>query len=289
MTDRKQNNLNQRIQKFINIHPTILAKTPGGDLCCLLCNKIINASKDFNVHVHLTGQLHLKKYSFRGTGNTVPRETNNQQFIDNNFATKKLGHMILDTFVSADIPLHKLRHPKFYNLFKFLGYSLPSESTIRACIEEAYNTETSTIKNLIRDKYVFIVVDETSNDRKYFTGILVGLISNPQKTYAICLDTSNTPPNSKYIVCLIQKTLSDFDILDEKLLVLLSDAARYMIRAGDELKNQYTNMFHFTCIAHLFHNISSKISSYFTKVNTLISTIKTALIKSKKDSFHLIL
>jgi hypothetical protein len=160
---------------------------------------------------------------------------------------------------------------------------LPSETTFRNRKESAFIAEILRIKEIVKNEQIFLVVDETSNDGKYFTSVLIGLIIEPAKTYSICLEVSASPPNSDYIVKLVEDILiSEFQILPDKFLVLLSDAARYMQSAGNNLKKKFMNLFHFTCIAHLYHYVFLRISSYYKELNFLIASIKTTLNKSKK-------
>jgi len=280
MTNLKEINLKQRILKYINLFPNIFFKSPDGNLCCLACEKIVNASKDFTIQAHLSTTVHIKKHS--EMNNVLDKNTETlkiEQRLDFTNKTRNFANIILDTFISVDIPLYKLRHPKMHSFFNFLGHSLPSESTVRECLNEKFNNEILRIKNLVKDEKIFLVIDETSNGQKYFTCALVGLISSPLKTYCIRLDTY---PDSSYIKNFIVEILNEFNIAAKNFLVLLSDAARYMTCAARELKEFYSNLFHFTCIAHLYHNIALRISAHYTKVNTLIATVKAALSKCKK-------
>ena len=71
------------------------------------------------------------------------------------------------------------------------------------------------------------------------------------------------------------------NIAREKFLLLLSDAARYMIKAAETLKILYPRLLHVTCIAHLLHNCAEHIRAHFKAADNLISSIKAATIKNK--------
>ena len=65
-------------------------------------------------------------------------------------------------------------------------------------------------------------------------------------------------------------------------LLLLSDAAKYMLKAGDTLKILYQRLLHVTCTAHLLlHNCAEHVRAHFKATDNLISSIKAATIKSK--------
>ena len=102
------------------MYPEIFAKTPKGDLYCCLCNKLVCADKNFNIQAHLKTKSHLSKQPTRNREIFCKPESKltAQEFLETNGETKKLAHSILDAFMSADIPLYKLRNSKLQLLFK---------------------------------------------------------------------------------------------------------------------------------------------------------------------------
>ena len=71
------------------------------------------------------------------------------------------------------------------------------------------------------------------------------------------------------------------NIARKKFLLLLSDAAKHMIKAADTLKIMYPRLLHVTCIAHLLHNCAEHIRAHFKAAENLISSIKATTIKNK--------
>ena len=65
------------------------------------------------------------------------------------------------------------------------------------------------------------------------------------------------------------------------MVLLLTDAARYMTAMKPALKLLYPRLFHLTCLAHLLHNCSEKVRSKFKDVDDLIATVKAATVKNK--------
>lgn len=61
---------------------------------------------------------------------------------------------------------------------------------------------------------------------------------------------------------------------DEKVLLMLSDAAPYIVKATNDLKLFYSNPIHVTCVARGFHRILNKIMEIFYKINVLINNGK---------------
>jgi hypothetical protein len=74
------------------------------------------------------------------------------------------------------------------------------------------NQKLKKIKKLVLNAQIFLVVDETSNKGKYYTNILIGLLNQPHKTYAICLDFAENAPNSAHIFDLIENCIVEFSI-----------------------------------------------------------------------------
>ena len=63
--------------------------------------------------------------------------------------------------------------------------------------------------------------------------------------------------------------------------MLISDAASYMCRARNVLKEIYSNLQHVTCLAHLMHNCALKIKSFCKEVDDLIAAVKASVVKNK--------
>jgi hypothetical protein len=67
---------------------------------------------------------------------------------------------------------------------------------------------------------------------------------------------------------------------NEKVLLLLSDAAPYMIKAGKTLNVFFPNMIHITCLAHMLQRIAEKVRELFPNVNTLVNNLKRVFLKA---------
>jgi hypothetical protein len=61
---------------------------------------------------------------------------------------------------------------------------------------------------------------------------------------------------------------------NDKVLLLLSDAAPYMIMAGKTLNVFFPNMIHVTCLAQMLQKIAEKVKELFPNVNTLVNNFK---------------
>lgn len=72
---------------------------------------------------------------------------------------------IASMLVEADIPVTKLDHPAVRQFFaKYVQHDLPSESTIRKNnIPKLYDEKVEEMRQALKDKYIWIAVDETTD------------------------------------------------------------------------------------------------------------------------------
>ena len=59
----------------------------------------------------------------------------------------------------------------------------------------------------------------------------------------------------------------------EKILLFVTDAAPYMIKAGKGLKMLYPKMIHVTCLAHAIHRVAEEVRGTYLEVDKLISNV----------------
>lgn len=67
---------------------------------------------------------------------------------------------------------------------------------------------------------------------------------------------------------------------EERILLLVTDAAPYMIKVGKKLKLFYDNMVHITYIVHGLHRIAEEVRLHFPLVNKLVSCVKKVFVKT---------
>ena len=110
------------------------------------------------------------------------------------------------------------------------------------------------LKQLAKDECIFIIADESEvRGSKYFH-ILFGLLSNPQQLFLLESIHLHKFMDANTTLRLIDDAIKFLDISREQVTLLISDAARYMVKAGQMLKALYSQMLHVLCIAHLLHN-----------------------------------
>ena len=63
------------------------------------------------------------------------------------------------------------------------------------------------------------------------------------------------------------KLLYPNGVKDEKILLLYTESAAYMLAAGKLLKAFLQKLIHITCLAHTVHRVAEEIKNQFPKLN----------------------
>ena len=197
---------------------------------------------------------------------------------------------VVSSFLAADIPLHKLNHPSLKSLFASMGKVLPSETAARVCVAKLASQKEEQIQELLRDKTIFLIVDEAEIAKQKYISVLVGSLDAPNQTFLVdChpLDIGSNV-NSSIILHTVDDILRQLEIKRKNFSLFLTDTARYMSLAGKTLKELYASLMHVTCVAHLLHNCTMRVRAHLKNIDEVIATIKAATVKNKdrKKDFH---
>ena len=139
-----------KVNAFIREFHNELISTPTDELFCKLCEKVVKHDKRFHVDQHRNGSVHQAKL-------TIPT-TSRQSFISTP-NIPNFNETVVKTFLGANIPLKKLRHPAIRRLFIDMGHLLPSESTSRRIVENIAKEEENQMIYNFTNKDIFIVID----------------------------------------------------------------------------------------------------------------------------------
>lgn len=261
----------QKIKDVVEKYKTEFEITPNNLLYCKLCDIVVKHAKMYFIESHRKSGKHIT--------HTKNSRNDLQPFI--RLQNKDFAKQIAQAFVSADIPLHKIRNPHIQRLFKDLGKPLPCEETCRSIVSELYQSEIERIKSYVENKAIFLIIDETDVSGNKYINILIGIMESPQKSYLIVCIPIEGPANSQIIVHTIEDSINFMGISRVNFCLLLSDCAPYMVAASKILHVLYPNLFHITCLAHLIHNCAMKVRMSYDNVDRLIACIKNAIIKNK--------
>lgn len=220
--------------------------------------------------------------------NKAQQQTYKESIASGSSNQNQFAIALCDAMVSANIPFHKLTNPQFKQFLEtFCKRSLPSESSIRKnYLDDCYINIFEKIKNQIGNHYIWLTVDETTDScGRYVANLLVGILNDdqPSQTYLVyCKELSKT--NHATIARFIQDGLANLYLPNpvpaDKVALLVTDGAAYMIKAGTVLKIFYENLIHCTCLAHGLSRVAETIRLQFSLVNNLISNGKRIFVKA---------
>ena len=269
-----------KVRQTCQEYPDEFSATPVGDLRCNFCNVLVKCDKKFFVESHRKSKQHQGKLE------TKSKSQSKQTFL--HFDQVYLKEQVVSSFLAADISLYKLNHPSLKSLFARMEKVLPSETAARACIAKLASQKEEQIQELLRDKKIFLIVDEAEVAKQKYISVLVGRLDAPNQTFPVkChpLDSGRNV-NSSIILLTVDDILRQLEIKRESFSLFLTDAARYMSSAGKTLKELYPFLMHVTCVAHLLHNCAMRVRAHFKNIDEV--TIKAATIKNKdrKKDFH---
>ena len=271
-----------KVRQTCQEYPDEFSATPAEDLRCYLCDVLVKCDKKFFVESHRKSKQHQGKLE------TKSKSQSKQTFL--HFDQVNFKEQVVSSFSAADIPLHKLNHPSLKSLFTTMGKVLPSETAARACVAKLASQKEEQIQELLRDKKIFLIVDEAEVAKQKYISVLVGSLDAPNQTFLVnCrpLDSGRNV-NSSIILHTVDDILRQLEIKRENFSLFLTDAARYMSSAGKTLKELYRSLMHVTCVAHSLHNCAMRVRAHFKNIDEVIATTKAATIKNKdrKKDFH---
>lgn len=251
----------------------------------------IACEKKFQIEQHVKTSSHIAKVEKLKSGGKV------QSSLSKCFLSKdkvelneqqEFNRDLCRAMVASNIPLSKLSNENFSSfLQKYCKYNVPSERTSRRNdVNCLYSSVMEEIKQKIGKNYFYICMDESTDSMgRYIAHLMVGVLSEKvlPKSYLIA-SKQLEKTNALAVARFIQEELAAFFLPEavptDHLLLLLSDAAPYMVKAGNNLKIFYKNLIHVTCLAHGLNRVAEEIRKKFPLVNTLISSVKKVFIKA---------
>jgi len=279
-------NLSTKISEIVSKYPKELDKS-GNKVMCKLCLVEITFDdkhgKD-NVLSHFKTKGHIKK--------TEKRDEQSQPFILNAFANAETvqtkNEFFADTtkmLIEANIPIGKLDDPAVRDyLTKYTKRDIPSARTVRKTyVPQNYENTLNKVRKIVGLNYIYLIVDETSDVKnRYVVNVLVGILNGEKSKPMLLSTTFINQTNCKTISqCVIDSMIKLYNgpPLYDKLWLIVTDRASYMLKAIKQLKDTFPNLNHITCIVHALHRVNLVIKNN-NEVNELISLFKEIMVKS---------
>lgn len=193
---------------------------------------------------------------------------------------------LCEAFSAADIPICKLSNPILRSfLKKYTKEIIPEESTLRKhYVDKIYNSLIEKIKIDLKNKYLWVSVDETIDIQgRFVANVIVGVLDQNEeeskKKFLINV-VQLEKTNHETIARAFNDSIISLELDTNKILLFLTDAAPYMIKAARGLKLFYPKLLHVTCIAHGMHRVAEEIRRHFRNVDGLISNGKKIFLKA---------
>jgi len=146
---------------------------------------------------------------------------------------------------------------------------IPFVSTLRKTyVEDCYQETMDEIRNEVKNKKIWVSIDETTDSEgRYVANVIIGTlpVNGPGKHFLLAsevLEKANHTTISK----LFDKALFSLwpkGIQHDDVILFVSDAAPYMVKAAKSIQAFYSKMIHVTCLAHGLHRVCEKIRAEF--------------------------
>ncbi|KAJ4444309.1 hypothetical protein ANN_06101 [Periplaneta americana] len=242
---------------------------------------IVSSTQKFLVQQHITTSKHQ--------ANKQLNSKQRQLFLTQPTTSNVRSEFNIDlcrSLISADIPLYKLKNKVFREfLEKYTQHTIPDESTLRKTYAPSIYDETiQKIRDEIKDSSIWVSIDETPDKEGRLVGnVVIGLLSEQYSERILLHCDVLEKCNNKTIVKLFNEAMGILwpkGIMYDNVLFFISDAAPYMVKAGQALSVVYPKLTHFTCVAHAFHRVAEVVRDNFPKVDLLISSVKKVFLKA---------
>lgn len=267
-------NMQDRIQTWIENHPELVYNEVTSTIYCSMCDIHLKLKK-CNIDNHLKSNRHNNR---SGQPNTK-----HQFYFD-----------LIIFLISCNIPWTTVNNNNFRHFFnKYLccdcsKASLPDESTLRKrYLNLVYKKTLQGIREVNKTNYLWISVDETPDFMgKCVSNVVIrSLQKNCSQQFYLWGSKVLGRVNGEAVANLIINQLkylfqNSFNDNVNNVLLLCTDSAAYMLKAGRILKATFPRMKHITCLAHGLHRVAEEVRDNFKGVDVLISNVKKIFLKS---------
>ncbi|KAF5287137.1 hypothetical protein FQR65_LT12323 [Abscondita terminalis] len=256
---------------------------------CKPCGKSISCGRKYLIDQHCGTQLHKRNCEKSKSAGMYQISMRQSIAVKKNKSEEEQFKFDLcKCLISSNIPLNKLSNPAFKGfLEKYCNKIIPDQTTLRKkYVEDCYRETMVNIQEIVKNRYLFFVVDETTDVcGRYIANLMVGVLGEncSNKPFLISckqLDKTNNATISRFIQDGLTNLFLPGALPIDKVLLMLSDAAPYMVKAAQNLRIFYPNLIHNTCLAHGINRVAEEIRNQFPLVNELINNVKKVFVKA---------
>lgn len=278
--ERKRDKLTKFIEKNSEF------KIVDDELMCSLCAKIIKYSKKRgldSLKKHLKTKNHMLNLKILTSKQSIltlkPTESDSKKIF-----IKEL----INAFVGAGLPINSLNNNGLSTfLTKWTQMKIPDESTLRKNYLSKISDEKITIiRKKISDSYYLILDESMDSNGRSLLNILIGSLDGKMNTSFLIGVKELKCADSENVVSETMRCLDWFfqsKVVYENFLLLVTDQASYMIKAGTIFKSIFNNLKHVTCIVHALHRCCEAFKENNKKLDEFVNKIKKSLRKNKKN------
>lgn len=238
-------------------------KINSGLAYCEACEEQINIRSTSVKHCivsHEKSKRHIGKLSvwsrIGGVQGTIP------QTLD--LRVSKFDASLARFLNGCNIPWTKASTRAFKNFFKDIGYpKLPDESSLRRYLPRLYHEALGKIRESIGESWIYLQIDESRIADRAIVSILVGRLDSAKPiSHLLHIVELDASVNNVYISQIVNDSINLLwpdKVYYDRFRLLLSDQAKYMLKAGNNLKVLYPNLLHVTCVCHALHRVCEKL------------------------------
>lgn len=168
--------------RMVQMYKGIL-RTDQSVLYCQYCNCCIAGNKTFNVRQHFDTKKH--KLCAERRSSTKENQLLIKESVDNKLNSFNMD--LFKTFLSANIPLHKITHPAIVNfLEKYTKNNVPSVTTLRQkYVPILYEQTLTKLRALAKNKNIWISIDETADvEQRLIVNLIFGILDGSEENAA---------------------------------------------------------------------------------------------------------
>lgn len=194
---------------------------------------------------------------------------------------------LTEFFMASDIPIDKLNNPAFVQFMeRYVRRPLPDARTLRETyVPKIHEKNVTQMQQEVDDNPIYISIDETvdAEQRCVFHAIVSPLYLHEPGIPRLLNEDFYDVGNGENVVEFFNNSLQILwprGIQYNKVLLFVTDAAPYMVRAGNMLTATYPKLKHVTCLAHGLHRIAETVRECFPDVNGIIANTKSVFSKA---------
>jgi hypothetical protein len=193
---------------------------------------------------------------------------------------------LAEALLSANIPLYKVNNFKFKEFLEnYTSKNIPDELTLnKNYVDDTYKKTLTKIQAEVFNRKIWVSIDETTDvDGRYVVNVIVGVLESEMPGEVMLVNCEHLEKtNSTTIAQLFDRSMNLIwpqGVEHNNVLLLVSDAAPYMVKAGSAIQTFFPKMLHVTCLPHALHRVAEQIRSDFPLVDKLISSVKKVFLK----------